>query len=337
MKRFGSLVRIIREMAFSREVFSFLFIMGWCVVVFTASILMMDRTGEFGALESIDESTDPRTWFKVTLQHVFRIGFLGDVDFENIAEGRDEIQNNVLFLYFVTITFMLTIVMLNALIAIMSNKYTEKMALVEVEMLRSRWNMMGETTLLLPILDGIMAMLPRCSCRNRVHPPSRSWNRFSDRPKYLVVATPLAEAPKAGGTAPPGAAPPPLEARPSASPGSVPFDGRTQVCELLDAHNKAISAPLRSLQSDVSHHRHAIESHSKPEWARSLERQIQAQFQKLERDMHAAVPAPPPHFAVPPPQEELEPLAPASHPPELHQTWDTLHSLENSLYRKSPP
>merc|ERR1719421_1115945 len=136
-------------------------------------------------------------------------------------------------------------------------------------------------------------MLPRCSCRNRVHPPSRSWNRFSDRPKYLVVATPLAEAPKAGGAAPPGAAPPPLEARPSASPGSVPFDGRTQVCELLDAHNKAISAPLRSLQSDVSHHRHAIESHSKPEWARSLERQIQAQFQKLERDMHAAVPAPP--------------------------------------------
>jgi len=110
------------------------------------------------------------------------------------------------------------------------------------------------------------------------------------------------------------------------------------VCELLDAHNKAISAPLRSLQSDVSHHRHAIESvGSKPEWARSLERQIQAQFQKLERDMHAAVPAPPPHVAVPPPQEELEPLAPASHPPELHQTWDTLHSLENSLYRKSPP
>merc|ERR1719146_466429 len=100
-----------------------------------------------------------------------------------------------MFFLFVGITFMLTIVMVNALIAIMSNKYAEKMALVEVEMLRSRWNMMGECTLILPVWDFVMASLPRCRIRRRVHPPPRSWEQFSDHPKYLVLAMPISDGP----------------------------------------------------------------------------------------------------------------------------------------------
>merc|ERR1719331_1349321 len=170
-RRFGSLVRIIREMAFSEEVVSFIFIMCVAVVFFTTSIVMLDLTGSFAFGDAEWPIDDPEAlgwWFWRTFQHVYRIGIIGDVDFDNIAE--DPKQPFAMFCWFGVITFLLTIVMVNALIAIMSNKYAEKMAVVEVEMLRSRWNMMGECTLILPMWDHLMAALPRVNCRRRVHP-----------------------------------------------------------------------------------------------------------------------------------------------------------------------
>merc|ERR1719271_759996 len=87
-KQFGSLVRIIREMAFSEEVVSFIVIMCMAVVFFTTSIVMLDLTGSFAFGDAEWPIDDPEAlgwWFWRTFQHVYRIGIIGDVDFDNIA------------------------------------------------------------------------------------------------------------------------------------------------------------------------------------------------------------------------------------------------------------
>merc|ERR1719271_1305190 len=73
-KQFGSLVRIIREMAFSEEVRDFLAIMCIAVFFFTASIVMLDLTGSFAFGEAESSIDDPATlgwWFWRTFQHVY--------------------------------------------------------------------------------------------------------------------------------------------------------------------------------------------------------------------------------------------------------------------------
>merc|ERR1719443_2422069 len=91
---------------------------------------------------------------------------------------------------------------------------------------------------------------------------------------------------------------PPLPPTQSLARGGAPSvrDGRTiEVCELLDAQCEGISAAQRGLRADVS----AVGSvATKPDWARALERQMNAQFAFLRQELLAAAPG---HGPVPPP------------------------------------
>merc|ERR1719321_203295 len=86
--------------------------------------------------------------------------------------------------------------MLNALIAIMSNSYEEIQRTVELEQLKAKWNMLGEMSYIVHNLKNFWKACVR-SCRRRVHPMlkvPKPWEvKYHPRPKYLVVNLPKSE------------------------------------------------------------------------------------------------------------------------------------------------
>jgi hypothetical protein len=200
--KYGYLVRMVFEMMLS--VSAFLVILMLVAVTFTFAFWMLDSDARFAGedmrillaedrLRGDVPSATVVKWLFATFQHVYRIGFIGDVEYDDIS------PNPMLVLCFFMCSGIMTIVMLNALIAIMSNKYEEIQGSVEVEMLRSRWNMMGESVFALQLYDNAsrcFTWLSCCKCRRKVHPQGflpKNWQKFHPRPKYLVLSIPVEE------------------------------------------------------------------------------------------------------------------------------------------------
>merc|ERR1719482_1696063 len=170
----GFIVRLLSEMVVSLT--WFMAVMAFTVFLFTMAFWMVDADGVLGHAPYTDEAESVSALVRLWLifQHVYRMGFIGDADYDKIQE------DPILVVLFILTTFVLTIIMLNALIAIMSNRFVEVEQNVQVEMLRSKWNMLGERSDIIPRLHLavqwcfrlLRRCIPRCcACcsRTRVH------------------------------------------------------------------------------------------------------------------------------------------------------------------------